>query len=244
MHLDDEQVQRLLHGELSIRAQRILREHLAECNECRERVVDAERDEADISALLRQVDHPVPAIDAGAIAARAGQRTRVEWGQWAAGVLLFLGAAGAAYAFPGSPLRDWVDSAVGWIAGVDRPSPAPTQAESPEPRVAGVAAIPGPRFIIAFESPEAGGQARITLTDRDEVTVRAPLGAAGFTSAADRLVIDNQDTGATYEIEIPRAAPRVEIHVAGKRIFLKDSSRVLAEGSAENGSHYLLPLSP
>ncbi len=76
------------------------------------------------------------------------------------------------------------------------------------------------------------------------MTVRAPIGAASFTSAADRLVITNSGSGATFEIEIPRKAPRVEIRVAGHRIFLKDGSRVLTESLAENGNRYLLPLSP
>ena len=84
----------------------------------------------------------------------------------------------------------------------------------------------------------------MSLTDGDEVTVRAPIGAASFLSAADRLVITNSGSGATFQIQIPRTAPRVEIRVAGRRIFLKDGARVLTEGSAESGNRYLLPLSP
>jgi hypothetical protein len=55
-------------------------------------------------------------------------------------------------------------------------------------------------------------------------------------------VIDNSGSPATFEVEIPRGAARVEIAVAGKRIFLKEGPRLTAEGSGEAG--YLLPLVP
>ena len=107
MHLNEEQLQRLLHGELSAGARRNAGDHLAACNECRERLVLAQRDEGEILELLRQVDHPLPAVDAEALAARA-RGIGLVWGRWAAGILLVLGTVGAAYAVPGSPVRGWV----------------------------------------------------------------------------------------------------------------------------------------
>jgi Putative zinc-finger len=242
MHLDQEHIERLLHGELPPVAREELREHLAGCGLCRERLNGAERDETEIFALFRHMDYPPPIVSAEAVAARA-RSSGLVWRRWAAGVVLFVGLAGAAYATPGSPLREWVNSAAAWIAGLDRQAPPAPRVPAPDSGVAGVAAPPGRSFIIAFESPEAGGRVRVALTEGDEVTVRAPSGAAGFTSAADRLLIDSGNTGATYQIEIPRAAPRVEIRVGGNRIFLKEGSRVLAESLAENGDLYLLPLS-
>jgi hypothetical protein len=238
VHPDEEQLQRLLHGELSPGTERGLRDHLAECAECRDRLVAAKRDESEIFALLRQVDHPLPRVSAEAVAARA-LGGRVEWARWAAGILLLLGMAGAAYALPGSPVRSWVRSLVLWVSSSKQQPAAPSQPQLPAERAAGIAALPGPSFVIVFESPEPGGQARVSLTSGEQVTVRAPLGAANFTSAADRLVIDNQGIGATYDIEIPRAAPRVEIRVAGTRIFLKDSSRVVSDAVEERGSYAL-----
>jgi hypothetical protein len=242
MHLDEDQIQRLLHSELPPRAGQSARDHLAECNECRDRLVEAQRDEGEIFALLRRVDHAVPAVDPEKVAARA-RGVGAAWGRWAAGILLFLGVAGAVYALPGSPLRDWVRSVVAWIGDSDEPPQVPAQVQAPDGGVAGIAAIPGRRFVIAFESPVPGGQAQVSLTEGEEVTVRAPIGAASFTSAADGLVITNSGSGATFKIEIPRTAPRVEIRVAGNRIFLKEGSRVLTESLAENGNRYLIPLS-
>lgn len=243
MHLDEEQLQRLLHDEIGARAMGDAREHLATCTECRERLVEAQRDEDEIFALFRQVDHAVPAIDPETVAARA-RGVGAVWGRWAAGILLFLGVAGTAYALPGSPLRDWVGSVVAWMGDPEQPPRGPAQVQAPDEGVAGIAAIPGQQFVIAFESSETGGQAQVSLTEGEEVTVRAPIGAASFTSAADRLVIANAGFGATFRIEIPRTAPRVEIRVAGNRVFLKEGSRVQSEGSVETGGKLLIRLSP
>jgi hypothetical protein len=245
MHLDQEHIERLLHGELPAAARQGMREHLAGCDRCRERLDSARRDEAEIFALFRQVDHPPPTVSAEAVADRA-RSAGLVWGRWAAGILMVVGLAGAAYAAPGSPLRDWVRSAAAWI-GVSEPSRRePMLTEPPAARVAGISAQPGPEFVIDFKAPEPGGEAHVSLTTGTEVTVRAPVGAASFTSAAARLVIDNSSSGATYEIEIPRTARRVEIRVAGKRLFLKEGLRVVSRSPIEARSRYsiLLSLSP
>lgn len=239
MHLDEEQLQRLLHRQLPSRAARSARDHLAECGDCRERFVTAERDDRAVFALLREVDRAVPVVDPEALVARL-RWAGPGWVPWAAGLLLLVGAA---YVLPGSPVRQWIRSGVAWIGGSELP-PSSTRAEASTLPVAGIAAVPGPRFVIAFESPESGGQARVSLTDGNHVTVRAPTGAATFASAANRLVIANAGTGATFEIEIPRTAPRVEIRVAGARIFLKNGSRVTSDRPATVEGGYLIPLSP
>jgi hypothetical protein len=240
MHLNEEQLQRLLHQQLAPGASRMAREHLTECTECRERLALAEQDEAWMFALLRRLDHPAPAVDAATVAARARGQARARV-RWAAGILLFLAGAGAAYAMPGSPLRHWVRSVLTRVIGSEQ-LPAPTQGT--DGGTAGIAALPGEDFVIAFQSPEPGGVVRVSLTNGDEVTVRAPGRAASFTSGAERLVVHNTGTGAGFEIEIPRAAPRVEILVVGRRIFLKDGSRIVTDGPRVAEGHYLLPLSP
>ncbi|MBA3521744.1 MAG: hypothetical protein H0T90_04475 [Gemmatimonadales bacterium] len=117
----------------------------------------------------------------------------------------------------------------------------PAQVPERDAGVAGVAATPGKAFVIHFELPDSAGAARVSLTEGEEVTVRAPSGAATFTSGAERLLVSNAGSGATFEIGIPRDAPRVEIRVAGGRIFLKDGTRIVSDQPAEN-QHYVLPL--
>jgi hypothetical protein len=138
---------------------------------------------------------------------------------WAAVVLLALGVAGVAYAAPGSPLRQWAHAVAVWLRG-----------ETPQPEAsgAGIAVAPGQNLIILFTSTQREGSARVSLTDRADVVVRAPVGAATFSLEADRLVIDNKHSRASFEIQIPRAARRVEIRVAGARRFLKDGPAVTA----------------
>jgi hypothetical protein len=241
MHLDDEQLQRLLHAQLPSRAARNARDHLAECTECRERFVAAQQDESQIIALLRQVDHPVPVLDPAAMVGRLHWITP-PWGRWAAGILLVLGMAGAAFALPGSPVPRWIGSAVALLQG--RESPRSPANPDPATLLAGIAAVPGSRFIIAFQSAEPGGDARVSLSEGARVTVRAPSGAASFTSTASRVMVANTGTGARFEIEIPRRAPRVEIRVAGARVFLKNGTRITAARSAGADGAYLIPLSP
>jgi anti-sigma factor RsiW len=217
MHLDLEQLQRLVDGELSPAAERPAREHLAACAECRGREAEIGRQEAEVSALLRQVDHAAPRVDVQTLMARA-RRGRFGWMRAAAVVALGLGLAGAAYAAR-SPLQKWVRAVAVWLRGEARQS---------EASVAGIAVAPGQNLIILFTSTQREGSARVSLTDRADVVVRAPVGAATFSLAADRLVIDNKHSWASFEIQIPRAARRVEIRVAGARRFLKDGPTVTA----------------
>jgi len=227
MHLDEEQVERLLHRELGRSAEASAREHLAVCPGCRGRVVQAEQEEEAVYALLRHVDHPAPGIDARAVVARGTHA--VGSMRWAAGIVLALGVAAAAFAAPGSPLPAWAKAVAGWIGG----GPG---VRAPERGAAGIAVVPGRNLVIVFGSFQTDGQAEVSLTDGAELVVRAPSGAATFTSEADRLVIDNQGSTASFEIQIPRTATRVEIWVNRVRLFLKDGPRVTGPS--------VLPLTP
>lgn len=241
-HLDDEQLQRAADGELRA-SDAAAGAHLATCAACRQRVDDALHEEAEVAALLRHVDHPVPAVTAGAIAARA--RARDSGGmRWAASIVLALALAGVAYAAPGSPLPRWVERAAVWP--VRRAPPAAGRGETrvPLPVTGGIAVTPGASLVIQFSSPQTTGEVHVSLTDSAEVVVRSIIGAATFTSGVDRLVIGNAASSASYEIRIPRAAPRVEMRVGERRIFLKDGSRLTTAATADAREPLTLPLSP
>ncbi|MGH7607066.1 MAG: anti-sigma factor family protein, partial [Gemmatimonadales bacterium] len=92
MHLDEEQLQRLLHGELVPSAEAAARHHFATCSLCRERTAQAEREETEVHAWLRHVDHPPPELTAETIAARA-RGDRLRWERVAAGIALAAGLA-------------------------------------------------------------------------------------------------------------------------------------------------------
>jgi len=233
MHLEVEQIQRLLHGELDAPGQAAVRGHLAACADCRGQIEEAEREEELILGLLRQVDHASPAVHADALVARA-RRGTPRWGRWAAGVLLALTAAGAAYAAPGSPLPVWVDRLVAWVAG---PAPVP-----PEPQPAGVAVQPGERFTIGFEAEQERGTVAVSLTDGATVVARRLAGSATFTTGVDHLAIANGGSSADYEIELPRSAPWVEIRIGARRLLLKEGPRVITDAPVDARGRYLVPL--
>jgi len=241
-HLDVEQVERLLDGEMLTSADRRARVHAAECGECRERLALAERHAAEIRSLLTQVDHEPPKVDARRLAAQARARDG-GWQKWAAGILLVIGSAGILYAAPGSPLRGWLASAARWIGHEEVKAPSEESASAPTPgSVAGIAVIPGGSLVILFEESQPEGRARITLSPGTEVVVRAPAGSATFTSQASRLVIGNEGAASTYDIEIPLQAPRVEILVEGERIFLKKGQAITIADTGAGTGPYLLPL--
>src|SRR5215208_3941244 len=250
-HLDEEQIQRLLHAELAPPAAAAARHHLATCAGCHARVSDAEREEARVLDLLGHLDHPPPVVRVEAVVAAARARparspARLAWRRWAAGILLGLGAAGAVYAAPGSPLRRVVRRLVTRTDGAPPPrvsSPSPAGAAGAEDVRGGIAVAPGNRFTIAFSAEQPGGVAAVSLTDGADVVVRALGGGATFGSDVDRLSIANDGSSARFQVEIPRRAPWVDIRVAGRGVLSKRGARVLADGERDVEGRYLLPLS-
>jgi anti-sigma factor RsiW len=238
MHLDQEQIQRLIHGELVPAMAASVHDHLAACFDCRSRVAEAREEEATVLALLEHLDHAKPALSIESVI--KPERSRgTSWGGWAAGILLALGIAGAAYAIPGLPIRGWVDSLVKSVSQRDEPSltvPAPTATAA----ISGIVIDPGAELAIVFAN-RVEGSARVMLTNDSDVTVRALNGTATFTSDIDRLLID--DVSATgFEIRIPRAARHVEILIGSHRVFLSERSRVASETPADASGSYVVPL--
>ncbi|MGH7579889.1 MAG: hypothetical protein ACREM9_06935, partial [Gemmatimonadales bacterium] len=145
MHLDEERVQRLLHGELDGAGEGAARQHLDGCRDCRALVNHAREEEHRIFGLLREVDHPPAEADPCALLPAAA-RARRGWGRWAAGWLLIVLAGGAAYAAPGSPLPGMLDR----LIGRDPPVRPQRTDQAPDDSVArpsaGIAVTPGNRL--------------------------------------------------------------------------------------------------
>jgi Putative zinc-finger len=247
MHLNEEQIQRFLHGELDEPQRKVLALHLAECSACVRQLEEAEREETGILDLLRSVDHPAPVIEAETLVEhRSG--TFAVWGRRAAGFLVAAALAGAAYAFPGSPLPALLNHVAEWISGQTPPPPPPTPpAAEPSaparPETAGIAVPVGERFSIQFTAEQAGGDVTVSLTDGPNVVARVFSGTATFTTDVDRLTIQNQGSTADYEIELPRDAPWVEISVGARRLILKEGERIAADVAADAQGRYVLSLS-
>ena len=245
MHLDEERLQRLIHDELGAWEKDEAFRHVATCEDCRRRLVEATKEETSVHELLRDVDTPVPDVFADAIARQAAAVAPVvrsqlaAWLRRAAAVAIVVGIAGAAYAIPGSPVRGWIHDITEKVAGrPETPAPAPRPGRT---GVSGVAVAPGDRLTILFEPGAKGAELRIDLTDDTDAHVHGPAGAAAYTSSAGYLLVRGLDSTAVFQVMIPRSAPWVEIRAQDERVFLKEGPRVTTQGS-RMGDHYVLPL--
>lgn len=242
MHLDDELIQRILHGELGPAATSV-RDHLDSCPECRLRVSESEREEAWMLDQFRRLDHARPGLNAQAIldAPRPGRAFR--WGRMAAGFFLMLAAAGVAYAAPGSPLPRIIDRIIELVSRAPekrvKAAPPGTAMEAQ----AGIAVLPGDRLTIVFLGDPAQDTAIVSLTDSAEVVVRALGGSTTFTTDQDRLLIQRRGAPARFEILIPRQAPLISINVGARRRWMKLRAGVVGEATLDRQGRYVLPLS-
>ena len=243
MHLDAERIQRVLHEELPRAVTAETTAHLAACGECRVAVSLARAQEEEMFGLLGAIDHPRRRGDVGRVR-EAVRRRRAPPLRWAAGLVAAVGLAGVAYALPSSPLRRWFEA---W-----RETSSSSIAQDVTPRIpervredsdlSGVSIAPGASALVAFSAVQSTGEARIALADAGDIEVRAPVGAVTFAAGASRLVIENAGSRVSYEILIPRSAPRVEIRVAGVTVWRKDGTRIESDYSAGPDGVSRIPL--
>ncbi len=240
MHLDAEDIQRVLHGELpSVAATPT---HLAACEQCQAAVAVARAEEQEVFALLGTLDRSSQAPVADI---RRVRRANPKWPgasplRWAAGFVLAVGIAGVAYALPSSPLRRWIDEFRS--QSVPAITPPATRQGVEATDVAGVSISPGSSSFVLFTANQSTGELRISLADVQDIEVRAPSGAASFAVGAGRITIENAKASSSYEIRIPRGAPRVEIQVAGVRVWLKEGDRIVSERSPGTDAVIRIPL--
>lgn len=254
MHIDQETLQRFMHGELSEDLDSMARKHLATCGECRARFETEIREEEEIYNALHLLDHPVPQVSAPELMrepAPAPPKRRNRKLRRAATIILLLGAAGAAWAVPGSPVPGWIDVVIerapGLFASIrdmvtQRFSNDTTATEDAGPDPSGLGMPPGRSLTVQFENASVPGTVVISLFDGDEVMASAVDGMASFTADGNRLVIANPPDTRRYEIRIPRDARRVEVRVGSQRIFFKDGSNVTAAAVQSASGAWVLSL--
>lgn len=242
-HLDDGVIQTLLHDEARDARGVAWRAHLDACAECRNRVEDARREEANLFKSFDVLDSVMPTIGLSDLSARATRRpgamTRRGAWRWAAGILFAIGLSGVAYAAPGSPLRLAIDRLVAWI----RPPSATTAPErlTPTPTTAGgVLMDPGDSVVIELRSMQPFDSLVVFLVDEPQVAVRAYGGEVTFASDVARLSVSNASGSARIEMAIPRTAPRVEIMSGGRSLFAKVGNVVNSVATDTTGGRYVV----
>jgi hypothetical protein len=211
MHLNDGQIQRLMHDELDASSRDAALGHIAECPSCEEALADAKREEAAIFDLLGHVDHAAPKVNAARFIG-PGRTPSPAWARRAAGIVIVAALAGAAYAIPGSPLP-------GLVKKTRR---ARERTRSARGRRCGqtgttgdlrIAVPAGDGFIIQFATTQDSSYAIVSFTPDAMVRVRAIGGTAVFTTDTGRLDIDNRGSTAHYEIEIPAQLPGAGVKI-------------------------------
>jgi hypothetical protein len=240
MHFSDEQIQRWLHDELDASTRDALTRHLTGCSQCARTLEEADREEKAIFDLLQHVDHATPVVDVDSLVAPSPRGALAMWGRRAAIVVATAALAGAAYAFPGSPLPAWLSQAAGWITG--RTAPVEDSPPSGVPVTSGISVPMNERFSIQFTTAQAQSSVMVAVIDGPNVVVRVNGGTATFTTETDRLTIENARSTADYEIDVPRNAPWVEIHVGSQRVMLKDGDQFVTDAPIDSVGRYVLPL--
>lgn len=240
MHLDEERVQRFLHGELEATSEVFIKRHIAECGKCRSMIEESRREEEETFLRLRAVDHDVPLLSADSLIAgidpvRPGRFRR------AAIIVFGLGVAGTAWAAPGSPVPDWIGGLLG--RGGDSAPPAPVTAP-PVPAAtdsAGIDVLPGTALSIRIPRPPRAGRVIFFIANTGAVRVRTRMGAAAFTSDEERIVIDVRADSLDIFIAVPSGAPLVELFIGGRSVLRKDGPGVVASVPDED-RRWVFPL--
>jgi hypothetical protein len=216
MHPNDATLLALIHGELGDAAASV-QAHQADCAACADREARLRRDDAAIGALLRGLDHPVPALSPPMSALRPRWRHTAV----AASLALLLAGAAAA-AVPGTSLNRWIRSRLDGApptaprAAAPSPSPAPVAAA----QAAGGVEIRTPRaLIVSFAAAEPAGMLTVSSGGGADAALRAYGGDVAYQVGDGRIAVDNRHPAGRYTLEVPATLSRLTVLVAGRRVF-------------------------
>ena len=198
----------------------------------------AQREERWLAERLAALDHAVPPVTVASIRARAMRPVR-SWPRIAAGIALALGAAGVAYAAPGSPLPQVVSRLVHLVAGGREAAPPARTRDEVAP--SGISVPPGERLTVSVNA-RSGDTAIVSLSLGSEVMVRVTGGGASFTAEAHRLLVEREGAPARIEVLVPRTALWVTLAVGDSTLWLKRGTRIQSPAEPDARGHYRLPL--
>lgn len=228
MHPNDAALLALIHGELPAGQATSIRSHLAQCATCRERETALRTGDAQIGALLRLLDHPVPAR----IAPQAGgPRLGVRRAALAASLAVFLAGAAAA-AVPGTALNRWFRNQLGGAppTAPQAASPTPAPAAPAPAQAAGGVEIPVPRaLMVTFVEPQAHGTLTVRVSSRADASLQAYGGDVAYQVSDGRIEVDNRKPAGRYTLDVPAGLSRLTVIVGGRSVF-DSAERPLAPG--------------
>jgi anti-sigma factor RsiW len=241
-HLEDGTIQALLHDELPAAVRGEVERHVAQCADCRARVEHGRDEDAWVRRRLSALDAVAPAADVGRLTRTARRQAAAAWWRRAAVIVLVAGGAGVAWAVPA--VRQMIARAVG---GTERSlpragPPALPDRSPPEAPGSGIAAAPGARFVVSFEAFQERGDVRVRLAEAAEVSIIARGARVSFESREGEIVVRNRGAAADYDVEIPAAAPLVQLRAAGAQILLKQGRTVTSPARPDSSGWYVIRL--
>ncbi len=237
MHLDENRIQRLLHGEMASEELGPTTDHLASCPACAAVLEDARREEEELFGLLKQLDHPIPSLASGKVL-KPKRQTGPRRLRWAAGIIGVLGISTAAYAAPGSPVPGWIQRLTGRWPSEPTAVPSPISPAGPS----GIRVSPGAELVVVFSPAARTGSVRITIEPIDDVVVEARAGNPTFTTDLTRLLVEPGGAAGEFLVRIPNSAPRVEVRHGDQLLFAKVGPSVTADVPMDDQGVYTLPL--
>ena len=232
MHPPDGDLRALLDGELGDAPRQNVVRHTASCATCYSRLLELERDVETTYELLGLLTPPPSALTLTEVARHAAPGPRRGSLIAATITLVILASAGAVAAAP------FIRSFVSRVFH-SRPSSVPQQSGG-APGQTAIALAPAAVTDIRFAVAQPDGALRVSLTDSTELVIRSST-AVSYRVFPGGLAVENGGTP-SFDILLPRSAPRVNIVVAGHVVLEKVGPRVLAAVAPDGAGRYLLPV--
>jgi len=253
-HVEQGELQAYLDDEVTLAARAHIETHLRDCSACR---AELERQRAAgqlFASVLHSSDIVAPTLPAlAAVSAARGdvarRRFALSRSALAKAAIFVVGfAALATAAIPGSPVRQWISSALQAV-GIVKPAqplvdtnPTAVVPASPEPVTGGEAAAlaiapVGGRVLIVLTNVSAEAVIRVHLVDSDRATVQT-LGEASharFRTSAGRIEVIGVRNG-TVRIDLPRSLEDGRVQVDGRTLFQKDHAELRLKQPATTGA--------
>jgi hypothetical protein len=233
MHLDEETLERVLHGELEAEQDAAAREHLSDCMACSAALEESRLRERHVFGLLEALDREAPGLDWKAIEAPEPRGSR---GLLVAASIACILAAGILYALPDVPLRNWIHA-----LGREAPAGA-TVAPDASPSVSGLSIRPTAPFEIVFAGAQASGVVLVNLSDAPDVEIRVLGDPVGLESGPDQVAVANLGSRSSYAIRLPKAGPTITVRVGESRVLVKSGPGVETAAPRTETGEYRIDL--
>jgi len=224
-HVDDGDLIRLRDGECPLSEERMLRDHLANCDTCRENLERIEQLADGFFAAMERVQpssatqpSPNKAPNVATIGARKAQQK--HWHSRRPVRVAAAIAAVLALTLTTAPARALV--AAGWSTVKTLFVGAPPASDEPQQATSLVSFVPqGDAFLIDFLHTQSRGTLSVVVDTVNTASARV-MGGDGqdeiIVLQAGLRVRNRTTSAASYELRLPRSLQDIEVRIAGRTV--------------------------